>query len=91
MRCVENVAHGLLLLIAEPERTEIHRNSIALQQAHDDTLAVNCRDGRDTQIVFHSAHTLPEAAVLGQAALGDIQVRHDLDARDNRRRGLQRW
>ena len=89
MRRVEHVAHRSLLLIAEAQRSKVHGNGIALQQAHDDAFAMNRRHGRNAQVVFDTAYALPETPVLGQPALGNIQIRHDLNARDDSSGRLQ--
>ena len=80
MRRREDVAHRVCLLVAESQRIEIHGLRAAAQQAHDDALAINGRHGGYAQVVFDAAHSLPETPILRQAALGDVEVRHDLDA-----------
>jgi hypothetical protein len=83
--------HRLHLGFVEAERYEVHRHCVALQQAHDDRLAVHRGHGRDAQVVLDAADALFEAAVLRQAPLGDVQAGHDLDARDDGRGRLHRW
>ena len=59
----------------------------AVEQTHDDALAVKCRQSRNAQIDFAAQRLDLDAAVLRQAAFGDIQRRHQLHARNDR--GLQ--
>ena len=49
-------------------------------------LAVRGRQGADAQVDVPAVDHGADAAVLGQAALGDVQVGHDLEARDDGRR-----
>ena len=59
---------GLLLLVEEAER---------------DALGVDRRDGGDADVEGVVAGAVVDAAVLGEALLGDIEARHDLEARDD--------
>ena len=56
-----------------------------VEHAEHDLLAVDRRQNRDAQIEIFSRHAHAHAAVLRQPALGDVEVGHDLDARDHRR------
>jgi hypothetical protein len=47
-------------------------------------------DGRDAQVDLLALHAQTDAAVLRQAALGDVEVRHDLHAGNHRRREAAR-
>ena len=55
----------------------------AVEQTHDDAFAIECGQRRDAQIDFAAEHLDLDAAVLRQAALGDVELRHQLDARDH--------
>ena len=57
----------------------------AVEQTHDDALAVGGRDGRDADVDVLAGELDADAAVLRQALLGDVQAGHDLDARDDDR------
>ena len=47
-------------------------------------LAVHRRHDRDAEVDRAAAHAQLEAAVLRHALLGDVELRHDLDARNDR-------
>ena len=79
----ENIEYLALEFRAETQRTEIQRHVISVQQPHDHALAIHGRHSRDAQVDFLAANAHFKATVLCQAALGDIQVGHDLDARDH--------
>ncbi len=66
--------------VLEPE----HRLAL-VEDAHDDLLAVHGRQGRDAQVDAAAADLHRDAAVLRDAALGDVDVGHDLEARDHAR------
>ena len=57
----------------------------AVEQSQHDTLAERGRDRRDAQIDIAARDAQADSAVLRQALLGDIEARHDLDARRDRR------
>ena len=59
-----------------------------VEDAHDDSLAVDQREGDDADVDAPAFDGQREAAVLGHALLGDVQVGHDLDARDHAHRHL---
>jgi hypothetical protein len=45
---------------------------------------VRGRHGGNAQVELLALHAQHDAAVLRQAALGDVELGHDLDARDHR-------
>ena len=57
----------------------------AVEHAQHHVLAVDGRHGRDAHVDLAAAHGDADAPVLRQAALGDVEPRHDLEARDERR------
>ena len=59
----------------------------AVEHAQHHLLAVERRHRRHAEVDLVAAHRQLDAAVLRQPALGDVEPRHDLDARDDR--GLQ--
>src|SRR5260370_23064193 len=64
----------------------------AVEHAQHDRLAVQRGDRRHPEVDLVTAYGQLDAAVLRQPALGDVEPRHDLDARDDG--GLQprrRW
>ncbi len=57
-----------------------------VEQAQHDALAVPRRDRRDAHVDGAARDSQRDAAVLRQALLGDVELRHDLDARHDERR-----
>ena len=53
----------------------------AVEQSQHDALAERGRYRRDAQVDVAACDAQPDSAILRQALLGDIQTRHDLDAR----------
>jgi hypothetical protein len=55
-----------------------------LEETHDDPLAVAHRQRGDADVDLAAGHARADAAVLRNAFLGDVELRHDLHARDDR-------
>ena len=64
---------------AEPLQGQEHAGPV--EQPHDDGLAVDGGHGGDANVHPAAAQGHPDAPVLGQPALGDVHLRHDLDPR----------
>ena len=62
---------------------ERDRYAVEIEQPQDDFFAVERRHGRHAKIERASLSHQTDATVVGQAMLGDVEVRHDLDARDD--------
>ena len=79
-------------LEAEPRHVE--HQLVLVEQTHDDLLAEQRRQHRDAEVDLLRHAALVEAdldaAVLRQPLLGDVELRHDLDARDDRVAELHR-
>ena len=72
-----------LLVAQEAERVEVVGDAAVLvQDAHDDRLAVHAGQRDDAQVDVLAVDREPDAAVLRHAALGDVEVAHDLHAAD---------
>ena len=69
----------------KPSLLEIQHHGLAIQQAHHHRFAVRRGNGAHAQVEFLALHPLHDPAVLRQAALGDVEFGHDLDAADHRR------
>ena len=82
----QHVEERLERVVLEAQAIEIERDAALVENPHDDRLAVHRGHRGDTQIDFLPLHAQADPAVLRQTALGDIQVRHDLDPRDHGRR-----
>ena len=93
LRLVDQLVDQRQRLRVHAERVQVEPSRLLVEQAQHHPLAVAGRDRRDAHV--HRAAGDPErdAAVLRQALLGDVEPRHDLDARDDQRRdralGLQ--
>ena len=68
----------------EAQRGELLRQALLVEDADDRVLAVHRGHDRDAEVDGAAADLHPEAAVLGHALLGDVQLGHDLDAADDR-------
>ena len=55
-----------------------------VENTNDRVFAVNRRHDRNTEVDVASFVTNAETAVLRHATLGDVELRHDLDTRDQR-------
>ncbi len=70
---------------SELETVDDHAGAL-VEDAHDDTLAVDQRQRHHADVHAPSVDGQREATVLGHALLGDVEVGHDLDARDDAHR-----
>jgi hypothetical protein len=81
-------------LLAEPQLFERDLDVLIVEDSDDDLLTERERQGTHSEVDWAAFHHDMDAAVLWQAALADIHVGHDLDARRDRRRevhgGLER-
>ena len=88
---VQDRLHQILLrLRLEAELVEVERQVALVEDSEHDLLAEQRRQRRDAEVDDPVAHLQLDAAVLRHAALGDVELRHDLDARDERRLHLER-
>ena len=65
------------------ELGEVHHDRFLVEDAHDHALAAHRRHGDDAQVDAVAVDGQPDAAVLRQAPLGDVELGHDLHARDD--------
>ena len=70
------------------EARQVQPAGLLVQQAQHHALAVPGRNRRYPDVDRLACHPQRDPAVLRQALLGDIELRHDLDARNDR--GMQR-
>ena len=72
------------MLVVEAEAAEIVEIAGgAVEQTHDDALAVESGDGGDAEVDFAAEDLDLDAAVLRETALGDVELGHQLEARDD--------
>ena len=65
----------------EAELREVELQGVLVQDSHHRLLAEDGRQGGDAQVDLAGPVAQLDAAVLGQAALGDVERGHDLHAR----------
>ena len=81
--CSQHVLELRQEFVGEAELVEVEHHRFAIEQAHHHRLAVRGRHGAHAQVEFLALHAQHDAAVLRQAALGDVELGHDLDAADH--------
>src|ERR1017187_9865968 len=59
---------------------------LPVEQTQYHAFAMAGRDGRDAHVDGAARNAQADTTVLRQALLGDVELRHDLDARDHQRR-----
>src|SRR5206468_7469795 len=69
----------------EPELLEAQHGLALVEDSHDDLFAVHRRQRRDAEVDAAATHLHADAAVLRDAALGDVDVGHDLQTADDAR------
>ena len=72
--------HALL----HPDLVEIERHDAAVEHSHDDALAKERGEHAHAEVDGVAAHAEFDAAVLREPPLGDVEIRHHLDARGDR-------
>src|SRR6185295_4080612 len=72
--------HVLERLPGHADLRQVQEHGGLVQQAHHDALAERGGDGGDADVDVPAGELDPDAAVLGQALLGDVELRHDLHA-----------
>src|SRR5262249_2486333 len=77
-------AKRLELVWPEAQLFKVQGEVLPVEDAHHDAFAVHGRQGRHAEVDRVSADVELYAAVLGEASLRDVQVGHDLHARDHR-------
>ncbi len=77
--------HGLQRVLGHAELLEVELHDRAVEDPQHDALAEHGRQGRDADVDRVAADGELDPAVLRQPALGDVEVRHDLDAAGDRR------
>ena len=68
----------------EAQLGELLADRLLVENTDDRVLAVHARHHRDAEVDGLARHAQLEAAVLRHALFGDVELRHDLDARDDR-------
>jgi len=71
-------------IVGETQAAEIQRHGFAVENTHDDAFAVRGGYRGHAQVELLALHAVHDAPVLRQAAFGNVELGHDLDARDHR-------
>ena len=90
MRLEQNVQEHLECVLLEAQPLEVERHAALVENPHHHRLAVHRRHGRDAKVDLLALRAQTDAAVLRQPALGDVEIGHDLHARDHRGSKLAR-
>ena len=83
MRAREGLDEALALGVDHPELVEVDVGAVLVEHAQDGRLAADEGQRGDADVDPAAVDVQGDASVLGHAALGDVQVGHDLDARDH--------
>ena len=78
---VDELAERAQVVLAQAQLVQVEADVAAVEHAHDDALAEHRRQHADAEVDRLVVDVQLDAAVLRHAALGDVQVGHDLDAR----------
>src|SRR5262249_32161380 len=81
---VDDVAELLDQVLFHADLIEIERHRRAVEHADDHALAKHGGQDANAQIDRVAADVEFDAAVLGESAFGDVEVRHDFDAAGDR-------
>ena len=84
VRTVDDLADYRVVALVEAEVVHLDEVAALREKSERNRLAVRGRHGRDTDIDVLARYADADAAVHREALLGDIEVRHDLDTRDDR-------
>ncbi len=84
---IDDALHGLVVSVAHAQLTQLETTGLLVQQTQHHPFAMPGRQGRDPYVHCPAHQSQADAAVLGQAFLGNVQLGHDLDPRDER--GMQ--
>ena len=86
VRLVDQLVDQRLRRRIHAEAPEFEPPALFVEQPQHHALAMAGGDGRDAHVDRASGHAQADTPVLRQALLGDVESRHDFDARDHHRR-----
>jgi hypothetical protein len=81
---VDQLAVRSVDLLVHAQGLEVKDHGALVQDAHHDPFTVDHGDHRDAHVNLAAADFQLDAAVLGQAFLGDVHAGHDLQTADDR-------
>ena len=77
---VNELAEHVQVVLAHAQLVQVEADVAAVEHAHDDAFAEHGGQDADAEVDRLVVDVQFDAAVLGHAAFGDVQVGHDLDA-----------
>ena len=87
MRLGDQLVHHAHVLLAHAKAAKVERQRTLVQDSHHHALAVDGGHGAHAEVHLATFVAQGDVTVLRHIALGDVHLRHDLDAADDR--GLQ--
>ena len=72
-----------MLALGHAERLDVHHDRVLVEDPHHDALAVDRRQRHDAQVDVVAVDGQADAPVLRDPPLGDVELGHDLDPRDD--------
>ena len=85
LRQLRQLSQDRFLIRLHAELTKVKVEALAAKNAQTDRLPVFGGDDRDAQVIFLLARLHGDATVVSQPLFGNIQARHDLEPRHDRR------
>src|ERR1700677_2780006 len=85
VRLLDDLADVFVNPLRQPDGSEVELDRAAVENAEHDAFAELRGQRGDAQIDLATGHGRLDAAILRNTALGDVHLRHDLDARGDRR------
>ncbi|MNM94699.1 hypothetical protein D3C81_1071160 [compost metagenome] len=83
MRLGQHLAELRQEILGKAQTLEVEHHRFAVEQTHHYALAMRGGHGAHAQVQLLALHAQHDAAVLRQAAFGDVELGHDLDAADH--------
>ena len=90
VRSPDGAPDALAVGLAHAQAVEVHHHLALVEDAHDHGFAPHHRERGHAQVHVPALDRQPDTPVLGQALLGDVELGHDLDARNQPRDQMAR-
>src|SRR5207248_1892269 len=85
VRSINHLPKSVVGVRQHPDVCEVEDHPALVEKTEDDAFSMNHRDDGDADIDFAVVDAHLDAAILGQAFLGDVQPGHDLEPTDDGR------
>src|SRR5262249_55573146 len=82
-RLLDHLAQNASVVVIETKLGQRDQLAVARKNTYRNGFPIGRRHSRNTKVVFLLGHLYLDLAVLRQSTLGNVQVRHDLDARND--------